>query len=480
MACHRTMKHPVAIVLHHFPNIPKAHPDSHRKMVCFMRHRSLPLALLVFLLCPLLPLSSAGQATAPAQWSVREAVRYALEHNPDARAAVERISVAEADIKAAKAAFYPQLGVSAEYSRTNNPMYSFGNILNQGMFTNSIDFNDPGTTDTLQTKATVQYRFYNGGHDLAALAAADERGRAAGHEQAAIRSRLAFEVVHAYCTIVQAAETIRARQSALEAFDTSLAVARARYGEGTLLKEDLLNLEVQQARAQEQLIQAQHGMQLAQRGLLHLLGLTGGSIQLDPKPGPDQEIPVERDVRNRPELTGMAAIIKAGEAVIRQAQSGSYPTADAFGSYQVDKGTELDDGSGNSWAAGMRLNYTLFNGHQTAAATQRAEAQLRAAKEQQRKMELAFNLEMEQAVLTLHQEDERLKVTGKMVESAAESARLARLRFKEGVLLASELIDTETRLTDARLSQCLATASRKIAIADLRRSVGLAQFSEEQ
>ena len=92
-------------------------------------------------------------------------------------------------------------------------------------------------------------------------------------------------------------------------------------------------------------------------------------------------------------------------------------------------------------------------------------------------MELAFNLEMEQAALALQQEEERLKVTGKMVASAAESARLARLRFKEGVLLASELIDTENRLTEARLSHTLATAARKIAIADLRRAAGCGQFS---
>lgn len=443
-----------------------------------MRHPCIPLALFLLFLLPPHILSAADKENVPSQWNLQEAVHYALNHNPDAKAAVERIKVADADIKAAKAAFYPQLGVSTEYSRTNNPMYSFGNILNQGMFTNEIDFNNPGTTDTLQTKATIQYRFYNGGHDLAALDAADERGRAAGHEQAAIRSRLEFEVVRTFCTITQATETVRARRSALEAIDASLAVARARFEEGSLLKEDLLNLEVQQSRAQEQLIQARHGLNLAERGFLHLLGLQGESVRLDPAASPEQEIPVERDIRNRPELTGMSAIIKAGEALVRQAQAGYYPTADAIGSYQVDKGTELGDGSGNSWATGVRLNYTLFNGQQTSAATQRAEAQLRAAKEQQRKMELAFNLEMEQAALTLKQEEERLKVTGKMVESATESARLARLRFKEGVLLASELIDTENRLTDARLSHTLATASRKIAIADLRRAVGLAQFNQ--
>jgi len=436
--------------------------------------------LVLFLLALLLPptLAAGEKETTPSRWTTQEAVHFALRHNPDARAVQERIAAAEADIRSAKAAFYPQLGVSTEYSRTNNPMHSFGNILNQGVFSDTIDFNNPGTTDNLQAKTTLQYRLYNGGHDLAALDAADLRGQAMQREQAAIRSRLGFEVMRAFYTTIQAEDTVQARTSALEAISASLAVAQARFQEGSLLKEDLLNLEVQQSKAREQLIQAQHGLSLAQRGFLHLLGITQGAVKLDAAASRVPEIPVERDIRNRPELASMASLIKAQEAMVRQARSGNYPTADAFGSYQADKGTELDEGSGDSWTTGVRLNYTLFNGGQTAAATDRAKALLAEAREQQHKMELAFNLEMEQAALALHQEDERLKVTGKMVASATESARLARLRFKEGVLLASELIDTENRLTDARVSHAHATASRTIAIADLRRAVGLAQFNQ--
>jgi outer membrane protein TolC len=442
-------------------------------------HKPIVLALLALLLPLEMNAQEQPSSHRPStQWTAEQAVHYALEHNPDAGAALERIKAADADIKSARAAFYPQLGVGAEYSRTNNPMYSFGNILNQGMFSDSIDFNQPGTTDTLQPKATVQYRLYNGGRDAATLDAAGERSQAANHEHAAIRSRLQFEVVRAFCTIAQAADTVQARQSAVEAMAASLAVAQARFEEGSLLKEDLLSLEAQHARAQEQLIQARHGLSLAQRGFLNLLGLQGEAVVLDRAGAPAQEIPVERDIGKRPELTAMAALIKAQEAQVRVARAGYRPTADAFGSYQVDKGTELEDGSGNSWTTGVRLNYTLFNGGQTSAAAERAEAQLREAKQQQRKLELTFNLEMEQALLALNQEEERLKVTGKMVESATESARLARLRFKEGVLLSSELIDIENRRTDAQLSHALAMASRKIAIADLRRAVGLAQFNQ--
>lgn len=437
-------------------------------------------ALVLFCFILLLPqtLIAEEKEAVPSRWTAQDAVQFALQHNPDARAALERIHAADAEIRSAKAAFYPQLGVSAEYSRTNNPMYSFGNILNQGMFSNTIDFNKPGITDALQTKATVQYRLYNGGHDQAALDAADQRSQATQHEQAAIRSRLGFEVVRVFYTIVQGEDTVRARKAAVEAISASLAVAQARFQQGSLLKEDLLNLEVQQAKAREQLILAQHGLNLAQQGFLYLLGIPRGEVRLDTAASQVQEVPVESDIRNRPELATMAALVKAQEAAVRQAQAGNHPTADAFGSYQVDKGMELEDGSGNSWTTGLRLNYSLFNGQQTAAATDRAKAHFAETREQQRKMELTLNLECEQATLALNQEAERLKVTLKMVESALESARLARLRFKEGVLLSSELINTENRLTDAQISHALASASRKIAIADLRRAVGLAQFNQ--
>jgi outer membrane protein TolC len=415
----------------------------------------------------------------PSRWTAREAVRYALTHNPDVGVTMERMRAADAELNLAKAALYPQLGLSAEYNRTNNPMYSFGNILNQGMFNDTIDFNNPGTTDTLQGKATVQYRLYNGGHDQAAIEVAAERGKLSRHDHEAVRNRLESEVVRAFCTITQSEEVLRTRQSAVAAMNASLAVARARCEQGSLLREEVLNLEVQQAKAQERLVQAQHGLDLARRAFLHLLGLSGSAVVLETTPRPEQEIPAERQVRNRPELAGMAALIKAQEAHIRQAKAGSLPTADAFGSYQADKGTELNAGSGNSWAAGIRLQYTLYNGQQTEAAVARAEAQWRMVKEQQRKMEMDCNMQMERAVLALHQEEERLKVTGTMVTAATESTRLARLRFKEGVLLASELIDAENRLTDALLSHSQATAARKVAVADLRWALGLRQFDQE-
>ena len=93
-------------------------------------------------------------------------------------------------------------------------------------------------------------------------------------------------------------------------------------------------------------------------------------------------------------------------------------------------------------------------------------------------MELAYALEIRQAVLTLDQTDKRCQVTEKMVASAQESARLFRERFKAGLVLSSELIDTENRLTDALVRQAMANAEYRIAVSNLRRACGLLQYSD--
>jgi len=413
----------------------------------------------------------------PAVWTVREAVRFAKANSPDSRLTRQRILAAQAMVDQARSAFYPQVGISTQYSQTDNPMYSFGNILNQGVFSQAIDFNDPGRTDDLSAEAVVQYRLYNGGGNSAGLAMAEAGRTAVEMDYATLQGRLAYEVVRAFFTIVQARDTLQARQSELESIGAAVEVARARHAAGDLLRTELLNLEVQESGARENLIRAEHGLELAQRGFLNLLGLENITVSLDTtEDGVAQPVSQQAQGR-RSELQSLEAMVQAAEARLAQAESGRYPTADLFASYRLDSGFETD-GSGSSWMGGVKLSYNLFDGHRTGAAIAEAQARLAEVRAQQRKLELAVNLEIEQARLALNQAEASLKVTGKMVELASENARLTRERFKEGVVLSSDLIDVENRLTDAQVRLALAKAARRIALADLRRAVGLPQFEQ--
>lgn len=438
-------------------------------------------SLCVALLLAAVPPPAAGAATEspprPEVWTVRNAVLFAVRNNPDSRMGKNRIEAAQAAMVMERSSFFPRLDLNSRYEQTDNPMYSFGNILNQGAFTNAIDFNNPGRTDTLNMGVRLGYRFFNGGRDLAGLKVAEAQAVSSRLELGAVRAQLAFEVVRTFQLVIQAEELVKARQASVEAITASLAVAQARYREGVLLKADLLDLEVQQATARENLSQAHHTLEVSRRIFLGLMGLDDGPVALDPAQGSVQEIPQSASPEHRFELKSMEALILAAKAKVRQAQGGYYPSVEGYAGYDADTGY-VTDGSGDSWQAGVTLQFNLSEGGRTEAEVARASALLAEAQEQKRKTELAIILEVKQAELALQEARERLQITEKSVAQAQESARINRLRFKEGTLLSADLLGVENRLIDAQVRRIAAEASQRIAVAGLRRALGLDQFPE--
>ncbi|MEJ2057769.1 MAG: TolC family protein [Desulfofustis sp.] len=171
----------------------------------------------------------------------------------------------------------------------------------------------------------------------------------------------------------------------------------------------------------------------------------------------------------------MSAMLEAAEAELQQARGSDLPTFDGFASYQYDYGW-VNDGSGDSWMAGVKLNYNLWDGRRVNAEIARKEAHYRELEGMLHKLRLNLRLDFEEARLNYQQAIERRKVTEIMVEVALESAQLSRERFREGVILSSDLLDTEKRLTDTLVRQAAARANYRVAVANLRRALGYQQY----
>lgn len=435
--------------------------------------------LLFFCLCLSLafPVTIRAAEALPAAWTAEAAVRFALENSPDSRMGRQRIEGAQASIALERSAFYPQVALVSQYGQTNNPMYSFGNILNQREFNQEINFNRPGRTDNLNNSIQLGYRFFDGGRNRAGLNAAEAGAATARFELDAVRDRLAFEVVRAYHLIDQAAGALESRRVEAESVAAARAYALARYEEGVLLHSEVLDLEVQQARSHEELIRARHDLIRAQQLFLNLLGLPGDEAPIAPEADPEQEVPTTDHPGRRPELASLDNSLTAARFRIRQYRAGRYPALDGYAAYGVDQGS-ITGGESNSWQAGLKLRYNLFDGHHTEAEIARAEAGLNELLEQRRKTELAVGLEISQARLALADAEERLAVSARSIALAEESLRIKHERFTEGVVLAVDLIDAQNRLTETRLHRTTAAVARKIAIAGLRHAAGLPQFGE--
>lgn len=165
------------------------------------------------------------------------------------------------------------------------------------------------------------------------------------------------------------------------------------------------------------------------------------------------------------------------EAQIRAAQSGWKPQVNAFGSVEQNRGGKLDS-YGNNYTAGVMLQWTLWDGRQTKGMVNEAEAQLLGVQQETRKLRLEIDLEIKQAQLALKEAEQRLSVSGRVIEQAEESVTLTRDRFDQGLALTTQLIDAETALTAARVRRVEAETNRLQAVAALRKALGLPQVGD--
>ncbi len=418
-------------------------------------------------------------AAADEPWTLERALDYAQTHNPDARIARQRIAAAQAGLEQANSTFWPKLQVQSSYTRTDNPMMVFGSILNQRAYNYSSppNFNNLPDVDDLNAQGVVTLPLYAGGRNVAGQKAAKADAEAAKQDSAAIRNALGFEVSRAFYTVLKTRQFIQAAEAAVNSFATNLDVAQKRLAGGTLLKSDVLDIEVRLAQSREDLVLAHNANTLAERALRNLLGIEDGEFTVADT-APAVSAPDAEDFSQRPELAAARERERAAQAQVRGSKSGYQPRVSVFGSLDHDYGW-VTGGDGNSYTAGVMLQWDLWDGFSTRAKTREAEANLESAREEQHKLRLALDLEVEQARLNLAAANERLAVSRKTVEQAEESASLTRNRFDQGLALSTQLIDSETALVAARVRRAEAESDQHIAIAALRKALALPQLDSQ-
>ena len=440
-------------------------------MHCAGHHRVLGIAALL--------VAVVGALQGAERWELSQAIQCAWTNNPNARLAELRVEAAREVLRQAEAAAWPTLEFQSSYTRTDNPVQVFGAVLNQGeLALNSLDLNDPPVADNLNVRGVAMLPLYTGGRLAAAKEAAQAQSRATRAEQMAVQDLLAFEVARVFYSILKSRELVRAAESTVDAFAKNLDLSEKRFQAGTILRAEVLDLEVQLAQAREVLVKVRNALALYERSFRNLLGLESGEVTAA-EPAPEAVLPENWDASGRAELRAARQRIQAAQAQVEAARSGYRPAVDAFASYDYDHGWEFN-GSGKSWTAGAMLRWKLWDGQLTRSRVAEARAGLQSAEEQERKLRLEIDLDVERARLQLKEADERLAVTERAVAQAGESVELTRSRFEQGLVLATQLIDAETALTGARVRRAEAEADRRIAVAALRRALGVPQVKELQ
>jgi outer membrane protein TolC len=425
-----------------------------------------------------LPEKSISQA-----FTLDQAIDYAVANNPDLQIAIERISQAEAQLGIALSAFYPQLSARVSYEHSNNPAQVFSMIVSQRDFgANSIqNINNPGYRQNFRPEIIGKLSLFRGGQDYQASKAAELGIDAAEFERSSVHNALIEAVTSSYYAYLAAQEAHKVAQDSISAIASQLKQTKLKYDAGTVLKSDVLSLEVQLAEAQNAEIRTANSIELAKTSIANLLGLSSdqaftvapsSSPVTQPKLTASFKDLLELAMAQRPEVKAAANQVEIAQLKLKSEQGAYLPKADAYVSYGQNSQSPGFSSNKDNVTAGVMVEMDLFSGFRTRQRVSVAERKAAEARETERKTKLAIEQEVKIAFLKLEEALARLHVTETSVLAANEAFRLVNEERRAEVVTVTRYIESEAARNKAHSNTIAAHYDALSAEAALKKAVG--------
>jgi outer membrane protein len=415
---------------------------------------------------------------------VDEAVSRALAASPRLARLQALDAAAEAQHRGAEAERWPQVDLGASYERRSEvPELSIVSPTQDPSKPVEVITVFPNIQDNWRLRAGVSMPVYTGGRISSQVEAAGQARTAAQQDLAAARADLVLETRSAYWAFVTARASVRVLEETLTAFEAHLVDAGNRERFGMAARNEVLAVQVERDRAELDLLRARSSADIAEANLRRLLDLapeTGvePTEALEAPPAGTLDVPalVERALGARADRASLSARTSAAEALVGAERGARLPqVALTAGYFYANPNRDIVPPTADwkdTWDVGVGLTWNVFDGGRRSAAEARARSQADAAREQLRELDRAIRLEVTQRALELRTAERQVAVAGRAVEAATESLKVARDRYREGLVPSSELLDAETALERAGLARTESLASLRTAAASLDRAVG--------
>ena len=411
--------------------------------------------------------------------TLKDAVREALARNPQIVAANAQADAARAGLSEARWAWLPRIDASASTTRSDNPVFVFGSLLEQGNFTaehfDPAFLNDPDPLRNDRLQVNVRYALFDQLRRESAVHGARNSVTRSDHTTEEARQALRAEVLRRYLGVALARERRNVAAEASRTAEAEASAIRDRLDQGLVVESDLLSAEVHLAQLRQQEIEADGDVAIAQAALATAIGRPIASdISVDPLRDFERALPdlpdaiAQGDVQRARVAAAIAATAES-RSQLRAAKGSFLPRLDAYASWGAS-GPTLNGGNPDR-TAGLVLSLDVLNLAKPARVAG-ANAALRAAEAAEQAERDAVKMEVLTAWHRQQAAERRLDVATKAAAQAAAAERIVRDRYENGLVTITEQLRAHTALVVARLSLLAARHDSTIGYAEVLRSMG--------
>jgi outer membrane protein TolC len=412
--------------------------------------------------------------------TLSRAAEIALTNNPATKRSRSGRKMAAAQLEQAESARMPSLQLAETFINSNNPVFVFGSLLEQGRFTAANfaiqSLNHPDPLNNFRTALLFNLPVFDQKQTGTRIAQARIAGQQADLEEERTLQEVRFQVIKAYYGVVLAQARDRVARETVASAEAEVKQISDRFDEGLIVRSDLLAAEVQLSDNKQEWIQTQSEVITAQAALSLAMGLPIDSKQavredLEDRvfQAPDQAEMMRIGLRERPDLQSSLLQVHSTEEGVRGSRGAYLPRVDIFGNYGVS-GQGLASGS-SDYTLGARVTLNVFDAGRKARIDE-AEASRAEAQADQERLANQVRLEVVRAYQQFVSARERARVADLAIEQATEALRIVQDRYKEGLTTITEVLRAETALSRAKLRLLGARYEYYIGYANLLMASG--------
>lgn len=418
---------------------------------------------LIILSCLLLlPAGMKAEDDMPKQWTLRNCIDYALEHNITIRRNRINVESTQEDVKTAKADFLPSLSGNISQHIVNRPNSASGTIISGDNITTSESKTSYNGSYGIDANWTV----YNGSKRVNTLKQQQLNSRIAELTVDESENSIEENITQLYVQILYSAEAVKVNESTLEVSRKEFERGQELFNAGSIASSDLAQLEAQVSNDNYQLVTSQTTLQNYKLQLKQLLELDGDfEMDLFLPPLDDSSVliplPTKDDVYQtalnlRPEIESSKLNIEASDMNIKISRAGYIP------SLSLSAGIGTTNANGNDFSfseqvkqnwnnsIGLTLSIPIFDKRQTKSAVNKAKLQRQTSELDLMDNQKTLYKTIESLWLSANSAQQQYVAATQKLKSTQASYALVSEQFNLGMKNTVELLTEKNNLLSAQ------------------------------
>lgn len=388
-----------------------------------------------------------------------ETIELGLENSKQLKVALSKSKEAGYATREMKENFIPDVDLSGQYMRINEPTIKIGSALSGG---SSSEEESGGMSATpsyvMFGTATASMPLFSGFKIRNGIRSAQYLEKAALLDVEAQRSEVVLNLVNAYVNLYKAQEAVKLVEENLEQSKQRVKDFTNMEKNGILALNDLLKAQLQESNTSLALLDAQNNQRVANFNMNLLLGLDEStqllldSINIDQLP---EMLTVgdlrEKAITEREDLQAVEEREKASETAVKMAKGDYWPSIGLSGGYiaaDIDQVMTIT----NAWNIGVGVSFNLAQLYKNGANVRQAKEQYMQTQLMHEQLTDQVKSEVFQSFSDYLESLQRMEVYAKAEQQAKENYRITKNKHDNSLATTTDLLDADVDQFQAELN----------------------------